>query len=65
LTDQSHSYWGLDKQFAAHETVDHTFRWNRRKMTDSERLVEAVAGTEGTRLYYRAPSFLEGVQKSS
>jgi hypothetical protein len=36
------------------------FRWNRRKMNDFERLVEAVAGTEGTRLYYRAPSFWRG-----
>lgn len=105
MTDTMHSYWGLDKQFASHETVDHTrgeyvrgivhvnfsesyfsllkrgifgafhhiseqhmqryleefdFRWNRRKMNDFERLVEAVAGTEGTRLYYRAPSFLKG-----
>jgi transposase-like protein len=100
MTDTMHSYWGLDKQFAAHETVDHThgeyvrgivhvnfsesyfsllkrgifgafhhisaqhmqryleefdFRWNRRQMTDFDRLVEAVAGTEGTRLYYRVP----------
>lgn len=36
------------------------FRWNRRKMNDFERLVEAVAGTEGARLYYRAPAFLKG-----
>jgi transposase-like protein len=36
------------------------FRWNRRKMSDFERLLEAVAGTEGTRLYYRAPAFLKG-----
>jgi len=92
MTDQNHSYWGLDKQFASHGTVDHSrgeyvrgivhvnfsesyfsllkrgifgafhhiseqhmqrhleefdFRWNRRKMTDFDRLVEAVAGTEG------------------
>jgi hypothetical protein len=43
------------------EEID--FRWNRRKMSDLERLAEAVAGTEGTRLYYKAPAFLEGVQK--
>jgi transposase-like protein len=110
MTDQSHSYWGLDKQFASHETVDHTrgeyvrgivhvnfsesyfsllkrgifgafhhiseqhlqryleefdFRWNRRKMNDFERLVEVVAGTEGTRLYYHAPSFLVQTSKPS
>jgi transposase-like protein len=110
MTDQHHSYWGLDKQFASHETVDHTrgeyvrgivhvnfsesyfsllkrgifgafhhisaqhmqryleefdFRWNRRQMTDFERLVDAVAGTEGTRLYYRAPSFLAHAENPS
>lgn len=100
MTDQNRSYWGLDKQFASHGTVDHTrgeyvrgivhvnfseyyfsllkrgifgafhhiseqhmqryleefdFRWNRRKMSDFDRLLEVVAGTEGTRLYYRSP----------
>lgn len=104
MTDTMPSYSGLGRQFAAHETVDHTrgeyvrgivhvnfsesyfsllkrgifgafhhvsaqhmqryleefdFRWNRRKMNDFERLVEAVAGTEGTRLYYRAPKGAE------
>jgi len=34
-------------------------------MNDFERLVEAVAGTEGPRLYYRAPAFLKGVKKPS
>jgi transposase-like protein len=34
------------------------FRWNRRKTTDSERMLEAVAGTEGKRLFYRAPKWL-------
>lgn len=103
MTDQHQSYVGLDRQFASHESVDHSageyvrgvvhvnfsesyfsllkrgiigafhhvsathmqryleefdFRWTRRKMNDFERLVEAVAGTEGTRLYYKAPSFL-------
>jgi len=41
------------------------FRWNRRRMNDFERLVEAVAGTEGTRLYYRTPSFLVRAAKPS
>jgi hypothetical protein len=34
------------------------FRWNRRRMTDSDRLLEAVAGTESARLYYRLPASL-------
>lgn len=34
------------------------FRWNRRKVSDSERVLAAVAGTEGKRLYYRAPKWL-------
>lgn len=35
------------------------FRWNRRKISDSERVLAAVAGTEGKRLYYRAPKWME------
>ncbi|HWM91421.1 MAG TPA: IS1595 family transposase [Thermoanaerobaculia bacterium] len=35
------------------------FRWTRRKITDSERMLSAVAGTEGKRLYYRAPNWLK------
>lgn len=34
------------------------FRWNTRDREDTERIQEAVAGAEGTRLYYRAPKFL-------
>jgi hypothetical protein len=34
------------------------FRWNRRKISDSERMLEAVAGVEGKRLFYRAPKWL-------
>jgi transposase-like protein len=34
------------------------FRWNRRKINDFERMLEAVAGTEGKRLFYRSPSWL-------
>jgi transposase-like protein len=34
------------------------FRWNRRKMTDSERMLEAVADARSKRLYYRAPKWL-------
>ncbi len=30
------------------------FRWNRRKTTDAERMLSAIAGTEGVRLYYKA-----------
>jgi transposase-like protein len=103
MTDQMQSYHGLAREFAGHDTVDHSageyvrgivhvnfsesyfslfkrgiigafhhvsrkhiqryleefdFRWNRRKITDSERMLEAVAGTEGKRLFYRAPKWL-------
>ncbi len=104
MTDQMHSYWGLDKQFAGHQSVDHSrgeyvrgivhtnfaesffslfkrgifgafhhiseqhmqryleefdFRWNTRKLDDAERVEQAVAGAEGTRLYYRTPKGME------
>jgi transposase-like protein len=32
------------------------FRWNRRKMSDGERVVDAFAGSPGKRLLYRRPS---------
>ena len=31
------------------------FRWNNRKITDSERTVEAIKGLEGKRLMYTEP----------
>jgi hypothetical protein len=34
------------------------FRWNRRKITDGERMLECVAGAEGTWLYFKAPKWL-------
>jgi transposase-like protein len=34
------------------------FRWNLRKVCDSERMLAAVAGTEGKRLFYRSPKWL-------
>jgi hypothetical protein len=34
------------------------FRWSRRRVSDSERMLEAVAGAEGKRLFFRAPSWL-------
>lgn len=34
------------------------FRWTRRKISDTERMLEAIAGTAGKRLYYRAPNWL-------
>jgi hypothetical protein len=33
-------------------------------MNDFERLVDSVAGSEGTRLYYHAPSFLARPESS-
>lgn len=35
------------------------FRWNRRKISDVERMLSAVAGAEGKRLFYRSPKHLE------
>jgi transposase-like protein len=32
------------------------FRWNRRKVTDGERMVEAIKGIEGKRLFFREPT---------
>jgi hypothetical protein len=32
------------------------FRWNRRKLTDSERFEETFAGANGRRLMYQTPS---------
>jgi transposase-like protein len=32
------------------------FRWDRRKMTDGERMVDAIKGADGKRLMYRQPS---------
>jgi transposase-like protein len=105
MTDELHSYFGLDKTYAGHETVTHNvgeysrinkdglnintntaesffallkgghygifhqlskkhlhrycnefgFRWNRRKTTDGQRMVEAIQGAKGKRLFYRQP----------
>lgn len=35
--------------------TEFTFRWNRRKITDGERMVAAIKGAEGKRLYYASP----------
>ena len=34
-------------------TDEFAFRWNGRKLTDDERMVLAIKGSEGTRLKYR------------
>lgn len=36
------------------------FRWNRRKMSDTERTLEGLKMAEGKRLYYRKPLQIEG-----
>jgi transposase-like protein len=108
MTDELHSYWGLDKLFARHETITHgmgeysrktqdglnvhtntgesffallkrghygifhqlskkhlhrycnefAFRWDHRHVTDGERMVAAIKGVEGRRLFYREPAGL-------
>jgi hypothetical protein len=32
-----------------------SFRWDRRKITDGERTMDAIRGAEGKRLMYRQP----------
>lgn len=37
--------------------TEFTFRWNRRKITDGERMVDAIKGAKSKRLYYNQPGF--------
>jgi transposase-like protein len=106
LTDDLHSYFGLGKTYAGHETVRHNageyfrvdpktglnvhtntaesffallkrghygifhqlskkhlhrycnefgFRWGLRRVSDGQRMVEAINGAKGRRLFYRQP----------
>ncbi|MBS1582030.1 MAG: IS1595 family transposase [Bacteroidetes bacterium] len=41
------------------------WRWNRRKMSDTERALEGLKMAEGKRLYYRKPRQIEGGERSS
>jgi transposase-like protein len=46
-------FHSLSKQHLFRYCNEFAFRWNNRKVTDGERMVEAIKGAEGKRLMYR------------
>jgi transposase-like protein len=46
-------FHSLSKQHLFRYCNEFTFRWNNRKVSDGERMVEAIKGAEGKRLMYR------------
>jgi transposase-like protein len=46
-------FHSLSKQHLHRYANEFSFRWNNRKVTDGERMVEAIKGAEGKRLMYR------------
>jgi transposase-like protein len=46
-------FHSLSKQHLQRYANEFAFRWNNRKVTDGERMVEALKGAEGKRLMYR------------
>jgi transposase-like protein len=49
------SFHHVSKQHLDRYCAEFSFRWNHRKITDSERTVEAIRSSEGQRLLYGAP----------
>jgi transposase-like protein len=49
------SFHHVSKQHLDRYCDEFSFRWNHRKRSDSEQTAEAIRGTEGKRLSYRAP----------
>lgn len=47
----------ISKRHLPRYVAEFDFRWNRRKLQDGERMVEAIKGAEGKRLFYRPPKF--------
>jgi hypothetical protein len=45
----------LSKKHLHRYCTEFSFRWDRRRITDGERMVEAIKGIEGKRLYYEEP----------
>jgi len=45
----------LSKKHLHRYCTEFGFRWDRRKITDGERMVEAIKGIEGKRLYFEEP----------
>jgi transposase-like protein len=49
------SFHHISKQHLDRYCDEFSFRWNHRKISDSERTAEAIKNTKGKRLSYRAP----------
>jgi transposase-like protein len=47
----------ISKKHLHRYCIEFCFRWDRRKMSDGERMVEAIQGVKGKRLMYRRPDF--------
>jgi hypothetical protein len=51
-------HYGVFHQLSKHHLHrycdEFQFRWNRRKSTDGERMLDAIQGVKGKRLMYRA-----------
>jgi hypothetical protein len=45
----------MSEQHLHRYVTEFEFRWNRRKVTDGERMVDAIKGAKGKRLYYNQP----------
>jgi transposase-like protein len=45
----------MSEQHLGRYVTEFEFRWNHRKVTDGERMVEAIKGSTGKRLYYNRP----------
>jgi hypothetical protein len=45
----------LSKKHLHRYCTEFGFRWDRRKITDGERMVDAIKGVEGKRLFFREP----------
>jgi transposase-like protein len=46
----------LSKKHLHRYCGEFTFRWDRRKMTDGERMLEVIPGLQGKRLMYKSPT---------
>jgi hypothetical protein len=49
------TFHALSRKHLARYCDEFSFRWNTRKVTDGERMVEAIKDAEGKRLVYKQP----------
>ena len=49
------AFQSMSKEHLHRYVTEFEFRWNRRKVTDGERMVDAILGAKGKRLYYVQP----------